>query len=108
MRKTPRTVRQITARPPITPPTIAPMSVDFCSVGTGVVGFDVDNGDVFDEVLELGAGGVDVCVTDIVGCKDGLAEELLRAELETDVVVASTVLGSAKRLSVTALSPQAM
>jgi hypothetical protein len=37
-----------------------------------------------------------------------LAKEVLCKELEVDVVVASTVFGTAKRLSVAALFPQAM
>jgi hypothetical protein len=48
MRKTPRTVRQMSVRPPITPPTMGPMGVDFCSEGLGgEVEGDVDgDGDV--------------------------------------------------------------
>jgi hypothetical protein len=108
MSKTPRMVRQITVRPPIMPPIMAPMGVDFRPGGVGV-GFVVDDGNMFDKVLELGVRGVDVGVADPVDCKEvWLAEYVLRAELEVDVVVASTVFGTAKRLSVAALSPQAM
>ena len=67
--------------------------VEFSSVGAGV---------------ELEAKGVDVGVVDVDGCEDGLAEEVLRIELVADVVVASTVFGTANRLSVAARFPQAM
>jgi hypothetical protein len=92
----------------MTPPTMALMFVDFCSEGPGVE-FDVDDGvNKLDKTLELEARGLDVCSIDLVVCKVGLAEEVLRTELEADVVVASTAFGTARRLSVPALSEQAM
>jgi hypothetical protein len=108
MSKTPRTVRQITIRPPITPPTMGPMFVELPPVGAGVE-LDVDNGNgTSEKVVELKVKGVDVGVIDVDGCGVGLAEEVLRIELEVDVVVASTVFGTANRLSVAARFPQAM
>jgi hypothetical protein len=84
------------------------MGVDFCSGGVGL-GFLVDDGDMFDEVLELSVRDVDVGGADPVDFKEvWLAEDVLRVKLDVDVVNASTVFGTAKRLSVAALSPQAM
>jgi hypothetical protein len=103
-------VRQITASPPTTPPTMAPIGVDICSEGAGIR-FDVDDGDgddKFPRLPELGERVVDDGVSDVVGFEVRLAGVVLPAELEADVLVASTVFGPAKRLSVAALFPQAM
>jgi hypothetical protein len=84
---------------------MAPMFVEPCSGGTGIE-FDVGDGnDVPNGTSELEAGGSDVCMISGVVA---LAKEVLREDLEVDVVVASTALGTARRRSVTAFAPQAM
>jgi hypothetical protein len=101
-------VKQITASPPTTPPTIGPMFVDFCSEGWAVeFGIDDDRGNS-GKILALEVGGVEIWIAEFVGCEVESPEEILLVVLETDVVVASTVFGTARRLSVLALFPQAM
>jgi ABC-type amino acid transport substrate-binding protein len=98
-------VKHITVSPPRTPPIMARMFVEPCSEGTGIE-FDGGHGeDVPDGISELEAGDSDACVMDGV---IALAKEVLYADLEVDVVVASTVLGTARRRSVIGFAPQAM
>jgi hypothetical protein len=101
MRTTPRIVKQITTRPPMAPPTIAPMFV-----GLGVE----DTDEEFTTVLELDAGTEDVSTTVAVGCEAESDNELVGAEVELDcfVVVAFAAFGTGKSLSVRASAPQAM
>jgi hypothetical protein len=91
-------VKHITVSPPMTPPTIGPIFVDFCSVGAGVEP-GVDDG----RILPIGSRTVELCASDVVGGWVEVAKEALLS-----VVVASTVFGTAKRLSTAAVSPQAM
>ena len=95
--------KHITVSPPMTPPTIGPIFVDFCSVGAGVEP-GVDDG----RILPIGSRTVELCASDVVGGWVEVAKEALLSVLEADVVVASTVFGTAKRLSTAAVSPQAM
>jgi hypothetical protein len=105
----PRMVKQITVRPPMTPPTIAPRFVGSCLEEVGI-GPDVE--DMSEEItteLELDADTEDVSTTVAVGREAGLVKELLGAEVELDgVVVASAAFGAGKSLSVRASAPQAM
>jgi hypothetical protein len=102
-------VKQITVRPPMAPPTIAPRFLDSCLEEAGI-GPDVE--DMTEEittVLELDAGTDDVSTTVAVGREAGLVKELLGIEVELDgVVVASTAFGAGKSLSVRAAAPQAI
>jgi len=107
-RSTPSIVIQITVSPPTTHPTIGTMLVDFCSEA-GAVGFDVDDGKVkSDKILALEVRGVVLWIAEFAGGDVEATEEMLLLVLEADVVVASTAFGTARRLSVLALFPQAM
>lgn len=109
MSTTPRTVKQITIRPPIAPPTIAPRCNGSClavvEIGSGVE----DAIEEFKAELELEVGMGDVSTTVVVGREGRLVKELLSTELKLDgVVVAATELGDGNSLSVRASAPQAM
>lgn len=92
----------------MTPPTIAPVLEDRCSKSADDefnVG-DVETKPV--EIAELGAEALDICANDVVGCETVLATVALSEELEPDLVIASTMFGIAKRISVLASGPQAI
>jgi hypothetical protein len=97
MSTTPRIVKHITVSPPIIPPTMGPIFVDFCSGGAGIE-LGVDDG----TTLPLEERRFELCVADV-----GVVKDALLSALDTDVVIASTVFGTAKRLSTVAVSPQA-
>ena len=103
MSKIPRMVKHITVSPPMTPPTMGPIFVDFCSEGAGVE-LDIDDG----RILPFDTRRVELCVAVVAGGGFEVAKEALLSVLEADVVVAFTVFGTAKRLSTAAVSPQAM
>lgn len=103
MNITPRIVRQITTRPPTTPPTIAPRFVGSC-LEEVEFGSDVELESATE--LRLEAGAEEVSATVAVGRDAGLVKWLL-VELDR-VVVASTVCRDGKSLSVRASAPQAM
>ena len=109
MSTVPRMVRQITVRPPMAPPTIAPRFIGSCLEEVGI-GPDVEgmNEELIIE-LELDAGTEDVSTTVAVGCEAELVKELLGTEVERDgAVVAPAAFGAGKSLSVRASAPQAM
>lgn len=95
MKKTPKIVAQMIESPPRTPPTIAPILFDPFSEDAAIE----DVGDDAGDSLGVDSTGVDACASKDVGCE---------VESELGVVAASTLLGVAKKLSVTAFGPQAM
>lgn len=99
-------VIQITAGPPMTPPTIAPR---FVGSGFEEVGIGPDVEGVSEEsASELGLdAGMDVVSTNVVvGREARLVTELLGIEVGLAGVVIASAVG--KSLSVTAAAPQAM
>ncbi|KAF3050527.1 hypothetical protein E8E11_009425 [Didymella keratinophila] len=110
-------VKQIMIRPPIAPPTTAPMFSEEGEEDEGDEreedeGVGPDGGDVIKECtaeLELDAGTGDVSAAAAVDRNDRLFTELLIAEVELDgIVVVSATVGTGKSLSVLAVAPQAI
>jgi len=101
MSTVPRMVRQINARPPRTPPTIAPIFVDSCFK---VMGIEPDVA-----ATDVSAGVVDVSRDVGVGCETEVVKDILGTDVGLDDVgVADAAFGDGKSLSVPALAPQAM
>jgi hypothetical protein len=111
----PRMVRQITVRPPITPPTIGPT---FTGSGLEEAGFGSAVEDMDEEVkvgleldagIELDADMEDASATVAIVREAGLFKDMLGMEEELDgVVVAFAAFGVGKYLTVRASAPQAM
>jgi hypothetical protein len=92
MRKTPRTVKQITVSPPKIPPTIGPILFKLWSEGPGVeAGVDGNSGKP-DKTPALEVGGA----------------ELSAGTLRSVDVVSTATFGSSRMVSVLATFPQAM
>lgn len=110
----PRTVKHMTARPPIAPPTIAARFNGFPPKAGGI-GLDVEDANkefttLLEPRLDADIDKTLVSVTVAVGLEAGLVDELLSEEKELDsvVVVTTAVFGAGKSLSVRASAPHAM
>jgi hypothetical protein len=104
-------VRQMTISPPMTPPTMAPMFVDFCEEDTAGRSGIGDGDEKPAEVLRGEPKEGDCCVAIGIDCETKLAEETLDIALGVDVVDvvdASTLFGTGSRVCVPACLPQAM
>jgi hypothetical protein len=93
---------QIMKRPPMAPPTIAPMFVDSCLEEVGI-GYDVE------DAKELDVDPADVTTSVGVGCDIEMVKEIPGTGVGLDnVVVADAAFGDGKSLKVPASAPQAM